>query len=86
MSTGDEAIAVPREVLQGIFDLAVNSLDFGSGFWDHEDEIIARTVAVLLGVDPARAVAYRSSQTLYAHPDGRFHGAAHCPTCRGQGG
>lgn len=38
--------------LRALFDLAVNSLDFGSGFWDREDTEVARRVAVLLGVDP----------------------------------
>jgi hypothetical protein len=45
-------ITVPRETLQALFDIAVNSLDFGSGFLDFEDAEHLRSVAALLGVDP----------------------------------
>ena len=55
-------IEIERETLQVIFDLAVNSLDFGSGFWDSDETIVARKVARLLGVDPMLATpsAFRS--------------------------
>ncbi len=45
-------VEVPRTVLQDIFDLAVGSMDFGSGFFDDEQTSATRAVAVLLGIDP----------------------------------
>lgn len=42
-------VLVPRQTLQALLDLAVHSLDFGSGFWDQEDVDVAREVATLLG-------------------------------------
>lgn len=45
-------IIIERETLQMVFDTAVNSLDFGSGFLDDEDVAGLRAAAVLLGVDP----------------------------------
>ena len=43
---------VRRETLEMVFDTAVNSMDFGSGFLDNEEVEALREVAVLLGVDP----------------------------------
>jgi hypothetical protein len=45
-------VLVPRDALQAVLDLAINSMDFGSGFWDHEECDAARRIAVLLGVSP----------------------------------
>ena len=36
-----------------LLDLAVGSLDFGSGFWDNEQTEVARKCAVVVGLDPA---------------------------------
>lgn len=47
-----EAIQVPKLTLQIVFDAAVESMDFGSGFLDTEEVGALREVAVLLGVDP----------------------------------
>lgn len=44
-------IPVPRERLQAVFDLAVNSMDFGSGFLEFDDAKHLRAIAELLGVD-----------------------------------
>lgn len=48
----DDFVFVRREALQAILDLAVGSMDFGSGYWDHEDIVAAREIATTLGVDP----------------------------------
>lgn len=50
-----DLIPVERETLRAIFDLAVNSLNFGSGFWDSEETNAARAIAGLIGVDPMEA-------------------------------
>ena len=41
------------EVLRALFDVAVSSMDFGSGFLDDEEVHALREVAGILGVDPA---------------------------------
>jgi len=45
-------ISVDKRDLQIVFDTAVHSMDFGSGFLDDEEVTALRAVAVLLGVDP----------------------------------
>ena len=47
-----ETIQVPKLTLQIVFDAAVESMDFGSGFLDTEEVDALREVAGLLGVDP----------------------------------
>ena len=42
-------------VLRALFDVAVSSMDFGSGFLDDEEVAYLREVAGILGVDPAEA-------------------------------
>lgn len=75
---------VPTETLRALFDCAVNSMDFGSGFWDHEDTTAARAIAVLLGVDPWNATP-RDHGVNYPHafdtpdPDADW---AYCRRCR----
>jgi hypothetical protein len=46
---------VADEVLRALFDIAVSSMDFGSGFLDDEEVARLREVAELLGVDPMAA-------------------------------
>lgn len=46
-----DTIAVPRVVLQGIYDLAVESPFLGSGYWDREDYEVSGYVENLLGVE-----------------------------------
>lgn len=47
-----DAISVPKELLQKVFDSAVGSMNFNSGFLDDEEVEALRTIAMLLGVDP----------------------------------
>jgi hypothetical protein len=48
-----DIIALPIEKLRGLFDIAVESMDFGSGFLEDSDVELLREVAVLLGLDPS---------------------------------
>ena len=45
-------LELDRETLRVVFDTAINSMDFGSGFLDDEEVKALRAVAVILGVDP----------------------------------
>jgi len=47
-----DTIQIEKTTLQCVFDAAVNSLDFTSGFLDDEEVEALRAVAVLIGVDP----------------------------------
>jgi hypothetical protein len=66
---------IDREVLKIVFDVAVNSLDFGSGFLDDEEVTALRSVAVVLGVDPMTATPdmfkckYENRHLAYPPPD-----------------
>ena len=51
-------IEIELELLKNLFDLAVGSMDWGSGFWDDEDTACGRAVAELIGVDPIVATPY----------------------------
>jgi hypothetical protein len=51
---GDE-MRIDRELVQVVFDTAINSMDFGSGFLDEAEVLALRGVAAALGVDPAVA-------------------------------
>ncbi len=46
------AINVPKRLLQLVFDVAVQSMDFASGFLGDDEVYALRDIAVLLGVDP----------------------------------
>lgn len=46
---------LPTEDLQVLFDVAVGSLDFASGFLDNDEVRALRRVAKVLGVDPLKA-------------------------------
>lgn len=48
----DEQITLPKPLLQAVFDIAIGSMDFGSGFLDDEEQEHLRALAVALGVDP----------------------------------
>lgn len=50
-----DEMVIERNLVQVLFDTAINSMDFGSGFLDEEEVIALRAVAVALGVDPAIA-------------------------------
>jgi hypothetical protein len=43
---------IPDEVARHVFDIAVNSMDFGSGFLDDEEVTALRAYAEAIGVDP----------------------------------
>lgn len=62
----DEQIAIPKLTAQIVFDAAVGSMDFTSGMLDTEEVEALRSLAVILGVDPAVATPaeFRSS---YGH-------------------
>ncbi len=45
-------MVIDRRLLQIVFDVAVESMDFSSGFLDDEEVDALREVAVVLGVDP----------------------------------
>jgi hypothetical protein len=45
-------VKIEVEKLKMLFDLIVQSMDFGSGFLDHEDVTLLREIAVIIGVDP----------------------------------
>lgn len=54
-SSSDLDITIEKRTLQIVFDVAVESLDFGSGFLDDEEVAGLRAVAEVLGVDPMLA-------------------------------
>jgi hypothetical protein len=64
---GTEQVTIPKRYLQELFDLAVNSMDFGSGYWDNDDVVTGRAVAEVLGVDPATATP-SEFRKYFAHP------------------
>jgi hypothetical protein len=45
-------VRIELEDLKALFDVAVNSMDFGSGFLDTDEVNMLRRVAVVIGVDP----------------------------------
>lgn len=76
-----ETTTLPTKLLRTLLDLAVNTLDFGSGFWDTEDTTTARRVADLLGVDPT-TVTPSNHRRNYLHPFvARSNGDRYCATC-----
>lgn len=48
----DDPVTIRRGDLRALLDLATQSMDFSSGFWDEEQTEVARNVAALLGIDP----------------------------------
>jgi hypothetical protein len=48
-------VEVEFDDLQKLFDTAVNSMDFGSGFLDHDEVVVLRRFAGLLGVEKMTA-------------------------------
>lgn len=49
-------ITIEREDLRALFDLATNSMDFGSGFMNHEDVLMLRRVAEIIGANEREAI------------------------------
>ena len=58
-----------KEDLQKVFDTAVSSLDFSSGYLDHDEVISLRKIAKLLGVDPDLATPINFKGYIF-DPDG----------------
>lgn len=52
MARAEVVTTINTEDAKALFDLATGSMDFGSGFLDHEEVEILRRVAVKLGLDP----------------------------------
>lgn len=52
MSVERQILEIDFAVLQKVFDTAVNSMNFGSGFLDDEEVEALRECALALGVDP----------------------------------
>jgi len=48
-------VDIDESVLRVVFDTAVHSMDFGSGFLDDEEVEALRAAAIVLGVDPDEA-------------------------------
>lgn len=46
-------LTIDKELIKIVFDVAVESMDFGSGFLDDEEVEALRKMAVILGLDPA---------------------------------
>lgn len=83
---------IAEEDLKTIFDLAVNSLDFGSGFWDQPEVDVARRLAEVLGLDPFETATPREMKANYPHAFLPFYGGecvrlthdpSHCLVCLG---
>lgn len=47
-----DTTVIETEDLKAIFDLAVGSMNFGSGFLDGDEVAMLRRIAVVIGVDP----------------------------------
>ncbi len=71
--SNDETITVPRSLLAHLFDVAVGSMDFGSGFLDQEQQETLISVALLLGVDPLTTAVQRNNKCAYR---GRWHNSS----------
>ena len=50
-----ELVMLPKAAVQALLDIAVSSMDFGSGFWEQDETDAARYIAKQLGVDPLEA-------------------------------
>lgn len=59
--------SVPTEILQILFDTAVGSMDFGSGFLDDEEVTALRDIAQRLGQDPIVATPTGHHRKFYGH-------------------
>ena len=50
-----DTFTLPADDLRAVFDIAVGSMDFGSGFLDDAEVETLRRVAGVIGVDPMEA-------------------------------
>lgn len=60
---------INREILEKVFDTAINSMNFASGFLDHDEVAALRNVAMLLQVNPDIATPRNFQPWKYDHPD-----------------
>lgn len=76
-------VLIERGNLLALYDIAVNSMDFGSGFLGDEEVEQLRAVAVLLGHDPLDATPF-NDMSRYPHAFDAAKGAHNIPTdyCR----
>jgi len=83
---GDDMVTVNREQLKALFDVAVGSLDFGSGFWDIDATEAARGIAEALGIDPMEATPSEFNKR-YPHAFVQHHpGVLGCNRCGNRAG
>lgn len=61
------AVAIPTDDLRALFDIAVGSMNFTSGFLDSDEVNLLRKVAVIIGVDPMVATPKEFARRI-AHP------------------
>lgn len=59
-------VSVEREALQALFDIAVGSMNFGSGFLDKEEVDVLVDIARTLGVADIQAIP-ETMKTTYPH-------------------
>ncbi len=74
----NDPLTIERTTLQAVFDTAVNSMDFGSGFLDDDDVVELRKVAVVLGV-PTEVATPRPMMCKYEHGNAHVFGAVTNP-------
>jgi hypothetical protein len=60
------ATDVAIEDVKALLDMATNSMDWGSGFLDHDEVAVLRRVAVVIGSDPIDATP-NEWRSQYAH-------------------
>jgi hypothetical protein len=60
------AVTVPLDDLKAVLDIATESMDFGSGFLDHDEVATLRRIAEAVGVDPMEATP-SEWRRQYAH-------------------
>jgi hypothetical protein len=80
-----ETMTLPADDLRAVFDIAVGSMDFGSGFLDDAEVETLRRVAVVIGVDPMEATpSIFAAKYHHAFHPYTFKGGAkssHCSRC-----
>ena len=64
--TEDDQVTIRCGDLRALLDLAVGSMDFGSGFLDNEQAEVLRKAAVVLGLDPL-TVTPRNLKCVYTN-------------------
>lgn len=81
MVIGMSTVAVPLETALAVFDIAVGSMDFGSGFLDKEETDALRAYAELLGIDPMRGTSYNQKHNYCTEHDWEDWGTKRCKIC-----